>query len=371
MPSQPSDHPTGVGRFGMELSRQLMARQRNSYSLRSQFRQSQLDPAFTAMRTITAIKPVSKHAFEMIGSSLMAPFDRSVRTMDLVVNLDPLGLFLGAATRITIVHDLYFAAMPGLYSRFAVAKAWLLHHMVLGRSKVIVAISQSTARDIKRHFPHLAGRVRVILSDSTMRAVADSTWLTRLKALRFVLTVANATPNKNLETLAKAFCIAAATDPALMLVHAGRDGDDRMRRALAEHGYADRLIRYTGITDEELAALYQSALCLVVPSLYEGFCLPVIEAQRYGCPVLFADAPGTAEIGGDGGLRFDPRDIQGLAQLLQQVLHAPLLRAELRARGYRNAQRFSWERAAAAYEQLFEDVALGIPMMSPVDPPAV
>jgi hypothetical protein len=103
----------------------------------------------------------------------------------------------------------------------------------------------------------------------------------------------------------------------------------------------DRLVRQRGIADSALAALYQSARYLVTPSLYDGFCLSLLKVQRYGCPVLFANAHGTAEMGGVGGLRFDPLDVSALARLLDRVIDKPTLRSVMRARGYRNATRFS------------------------------
>lgn len=355
MPSQFCDHPSGVGRFGLALLYQLLRRNRYDYSLRSQFRIEDLNDDFRLISNVVTIGRVRRYAKDIVQSSLTARFNWVFRSSDLIVNMDPLGVFAGGRARITIVHDLYFATMPTLYNRFGVIKAWLIHHVVLSRSILIVAISQSTASDIKRHFPHLAKRVRVILSNSSMQAVPDPAWLGEWTNRCFVLAVANVTPNKNLETLGEAFCRVAAKHPDLLLVHVGSDAADRLARVMAKHGFGDRLIRQQGIADSALAALYQSARCLVTPSLYEGFCLPLLEAQRYGCPVLFANAPGTAEIGGIGGLRFDPLDVSALARLLDRVIHKRTLRSVLRARGYRNATRFSWERAAAEYEAVFAE----------------
>jgi glycosyltransferase involved in cell wall biosynthesis len=355
MPSQSRDQPSGIGRLGLEISHQLLKRSLHHYSLRSKFRITDLDDDFRSMRNVVTIGKVRPYAMDIVQSSLTAAFNSTFRSNDLIVNMDPLGAFAGGRARITIVHDLYFATMPTLYSRFGVIKAWLIHYVVLSRSIRIVTISQSTANDIKRHFPHLADRVRVILANSPMRAAPDPAWLGEWTNRRFVLAVANVTPNKNLETLGEAFCRVAAKYPDLLLVHVGSDAADRLAGVMAKHGFGDRLVRQRGIADSALAALYQSARCLVTPSLYEGFCLPLLEAQRYGCPVLFANAPGTAEIGGIGGLRFDPLDVSALARLLDRVIDKPTLRSVMRARGYRNATRFSWERAAAEYEAVFAE----------------
>lgn len=360
MPSQSPGQPTGVGRFGHELLRRLVANGHATYTLRSRFERHHLPGSLAESGRLIRIATPSSHAADMALSSLAAPvfFPRS--KFDVVVNVDPLGLFMGGGSRVTIVHDLYFAGIPGLYSRPVTAKAWALHHLVLSRSRFIIAISESTADDVRRFFPAVASRVRVILSDSTMDAEADEHWRATLEGKRFVLTVANAAPNKNLGSLARAFCRIAQTDPDLMLVHVGNDPQGLLSGAMAEGGMSARLIRHRGIGDPALAALYETALCLVVPSYYEGFCLPLVEAQRYGCPILFADSPGTAETGGIGGLSFKPDDLAGLTRCLDRVVSSATLRATMRSRGYRNAKRFSWERAARQYEEVFDAAARSI-----------
>ncbi len=122
-----------------------------------------------------------------------------------------------------------------------------------------------------------------------------------------------------------------------MLVHVGSDRHGLLSGIMADEGMSARLIRHSGIADSALAALYESALCLVVPSFYEGFCLPLVEAQRYGCPVLFADSPGTGETGGMGGVSFRPDDLAELAECLGRIVASAPLRATMRTSGHRNA----------------------------------
>src|SRR5207249_9190708 len=95
------------------------------------------------------------------------------------------------------------------------------------------------------------------------------------------------------------------------------------------------------VSDEELAALYRGARCLVYPSLYEGFGLPVIEAMACGTPVVTSRGGGTAEVAGDAAVLVDPLDIDAIAAGIEEALARP---DELRAKGLERAQAFSWDR---------------------------
>jgi glycosyltransferase involved in cell wall biosynthesis len=90
-----------------------------------------------------------------------------------------------------------------------------------------------------------------------------------------------------------------------------------------------------------------------VPSLYEGFCLPILEAQVCGCPVLCSNRPALPEIAGEGALLFDLTDAKALAESIVKVVQDRAVSESLRERGYKNASRFSWDNAACEYELVF------------------
>jgi glycosyltransferase involved in cell wall biosynthesis len=107
-------------------------------------------------------------------------------------------------------------------------------------------------------------------------------------------------------------------------------------------------VRFLGYCDRsELPALYRNAACLVFPSLFEGFGMPVLEAMACGCPVVCSNTTSLPEIAGDGAVLIDPLDHEALADGISGILQSPDLRRDLTARGTRQAARFSWRRHTA------------------------
>jgi glycosyltransferase involved in cell wall biosynthesis len=99
------------------------------------------------------------------------------------------------------------------------------------------------------------------------------------------------------------------------------------------------------VTDAELRALYEGASCFVLPSLYEGFGLPALEAMSCGCPVIASNTASLPEVCGDGALLCDPRDPKDIAARISFLLDQPGERERLRQRGMARAGEFTWRRS--------------------------
>jgi glycosyltransferase involved in cell wall biosynthesis len=110
----------------------------------------------------------------------------------------------------------------------------------------------------------------------------------------------------------------------------------------------ERVIFPDFVSDDDLPALYAGATLFVYPSLYEGFGLPVAEALACGAPVVCSNASSLPEVAGDAAFYFDPRDVDALANAMQRALTDESLQNDLRARGFAQAKKFSWDQAARA-----------------------
>jgi glycosyltransferase involved in cell wall biosynthesis len=118
----------------------------------------------------------------------------------------------------------------------------------------------------------------------------------------------------------------------------------------------DRVVFTGHISDDELACLYKGSDMFVLPSTYEGFGLPVLEAMGYGVPVISSNAASLPEVVGDAGLLFDPLDSEGLAQKMLELAGSDSLRAQLRAKGFERVKQFSWKKTAQQTLAVYKEV---------------
>lgn len=219
----------------------------------------------------------------------------------------------------------------------------------------VIAPSQFSARDVVRFFPHAEGKTRVVLlaaDDFTAGLTGDlPAWL---QGKRFVLSMGNTKPHKDLVTLLRAF--ASLADPELLLVLAGIDPGGYVASVLDDDPAATR-VRFTGaIDDDTLRALYANAAALAFPSRYEGFGLPPLEAMAFGTPVVTSSAASLPEVVGDAALVVSPGDVGALGDALARVLADASLAGRLSEAGRARAAAFTWQHTAEATLGIYREV---------------
>jgi glycosyltransferase involved in cell wall biosynthesis len=165
-------------------------------------------------------------------------------------------------------------------------------------------------------------------------------------------------PRKNIPGLLKAFKRLTREQRDIQLVLAGTVDTSFVDVAgeIAALGLATRVLQTGFVSDEQKAALYKGALALVFPSYYEGFGLPVLEAQSLGTPVLTSNTSSLPEISGKGALYVDPSSIEQIAGGMEKLLNEPV-RQELIRNGYENIKRFSWKTAAQQLDQVLKTLS--------------
>jgi glycosyltransferase involved in cell wall biosynthesis len=167
---------------------------------------------------------------------------------------------------------------------------------------------------------------------------------------KFALYVGGISPHKNLSSLLEALVLLNVEyQIKIPLVIVGK-ADGFHFQALKERveylKLSDR-VHFTGyVPDDELAALYSQAAIFVMPSLYEGFGLPLLEAMACGAPCAVSRTSSFPEIAGSAAVLFDPLNISSIAEAMHRVLCSDELRAELIKKAPRKAQSFSWENTA-------------------------
>ena len=225
----------------------------------------------------------------------------------------------------------------------------------LRRAHRIAALSKTTADDLVTRFPELSRKIEVIhpavdvedapgcSGEARAHAPADRPYVVMLGAHK---------RRKNLE-LAVAAAEQVGADKRLKLIVTGS----------VDRSYAD-LVRASAPTVElsgalsrnGLSALLAGATALLFPSRYEGFGLPIIEAMALGCPVLALDTPISREAGGCAA-RFLPDDPRAWADAIERLLDSRTEGEEMRQAGHENVARFSWDKAARQYSELFASLA--------------
>ena len=172
---------------------------------------------------------------------------------------------------------------------------------------------------------------------------------------RYMLSIGTAEPRKDLPGLVRAFDQAAGDLEGMGLVLVGQDGwgVDALEAAIATAAHRDRIIRLGYLDDAKLSSVLRGATALVYPSLYEGFGFPPLQAMTVGVPVIATTNASLVEVLGDAALLVEPRDSASLAHAMVAVSSHVALRRDLEIRGRRRAARYSWERCAADFEDLY------------------
>jgi len=353
MPSQFGGKPSGVARMAFCLIEALLKNPEFDYVLRSPWERRDLPTSLQAspLDVITIRRPPVMIA-DVIKQIVSMPIFCRRHDIDLLVNIDPFGAPTGARARVMIVHDLYFRVLPQQVSRREAFTTDIIYRLMLANHDRVVTVSDATKRDLSHHYPAGAARATTVHSAATLAPISPDVEGPEIEG-RYVLAVGNATLNKNFKVLAEAMASLHQVLPDVALVHVGSDPGESIGNVLSARRSTLRLVRLTGIDDNRLARLYRHAECLCVPSLYEGFCLPVLEAQGLGCPVVCSDRSATPEVAGRGAMTFDPEDPEMLSKKLHALLTNKELREKLVQQGLENQRSFSWTSAANQYEEIF------------------
>lgn len=174
---------------------------------------------------------------------------------------------------------------------------------------------------------------------------------------KYILFVGTLQPRKNVEKLVEAF--SKIKDKKIKLVVVGKKGWlwEGIVGAPERYKVTERVKFLDFVGDEDLPSLYKNATCFVLPSLYEGFGLPVLEAMQQGCPVLISNVSSLPEVGGDAAVYFDPENTDDIAKKIDQVLSDEKLRQEMIEKGYNQIKKFSWEKTARKTLEVLQELA--------------
>ncbi|MCL4374442.1 glycosyltransferase family 4 protein [Patescibacteria group bacterium] len=251
---------------------------------------------------------------------------------------------------ITTIHDLAFFYYP---NEFLGQDLYKLKHWTAAsvrRSRRVIAVSKTTKKDLLRFYHLPEDRIRVVYNGFEKNPVPRRTSQDAIprppNRYPYLLYVGTLQPRKNIETLIQAFAAIKHLYPHLQLYIVGKKGwqYEKVFSEIERLGIEDRVFVSGFVSDPQLAALYQNATCLVMPSFYEGFGLPVLEAMSFRCPVVSSFAASLPEVGADACLYFDPHSSSDLQEKLTMLMTDSQLRQELVRKGEQHIKQFSWNK---------------------------
>ncbi len=258
------------------------------------------------------------------------------------------------------LHDLIFQFDPDSHKPLNIAFLKTMMPRFLKAADAIIAVSECSKRDAVNLYGIPADKIRVIYEgvDPKFAPVTDPDRLSHVRAKyhlpdRFILHVGTIEPRKNLPLL---FEVAAQT--RYPVVVAGKLGwlTEPILAKVKELGVEDR-ITFTGfVADDDLPPLISAAAVLAMPSKYEGFGLPILEALACGTPVIASNTSSLPEVGGEAVLYASPEDLRAWVEGIDRAWADPQLRASLREQGFRQAAKFRWDVMAQQTLQVYHAV---------------
>jgi len=321
-----------------------------------------------------------KRALEENNNSHSISFFKSEEDIDRDIDIvhypyfDPFVLqhnFKKSYKKVVTIHDLTPLVFPEHFPVGIKGKLrWNINRQLVRNLDAVITDSISSQKDCLRFLPLSKEKVSVVylaadekfkkieLDEKEKQALVSKFKLPK----EFLLYVGDATWNKNLPNL-----LTAATEQNISLVLVGKT---LAQEKVLDHPWNKSLLQAREIikkskciysigfvTDEELTQLYNLANGLCMPSYYEGFGLPIVEAMQSGCPVLTSDKGSLSEVGGDAVLYVDPYNTASIAEGMKKLLTDSKVRFDLQKKGFVQAQKFSWGKTAQDTLRVYENIA--------------
>jgi len=260
--------------------------------------------------------------------------------------------------RIVTIHDVVHLRFPETMPLQGFLMERLLMRLSLASADRVVAVSHATRSEILRRYRVAPGKVRTVHSGVPPFPPSDEERPAFLRPNKYFLFVGTLEPRKNFERIFEAFERIGAADQGIHLVIAGASGwkNASFIQTLESHPLRP-FVHFTGYVSRGiLRGLYENALGLVFPSLYEGFGFPILEAMTTGAPVMTSNTASMPEIAGGAALLVNPYDVGEIARAMERLVGDAEMRKTLIRRGRTRSTAFEWRRAALEMSRLFKEV---------------
>jgi glycosyltransferase involved in cell wall biosynthesis len=291
--------------------------------------------------------------------------------VDIILHTHPgSAMIVQSCPTVTSILDVYPLRFPEQFGWAPYLAYKFIIPLALRRSKRCIAISQCTKEDAVNYFsiPNKKVEVIYLAASEIFKPIPKGAALNQVLRMygiegNYILYHGNKRPHKNLEGLVKSFCqLKKQSDFPYKLVITGEENPNELEfdssnlRKLVDKLGIRNEVHFTGrVSEGDLPFIYSGADLLVLPSYFEGFGLPALEAMACGTPVVASDRGALPEVILDAGLLVNPYDLDALGRNIQRVLEDERLRYSLIEKGLDRAKYFSWRSTAEKTLQILED----------------
>ncbi|MEO7046915.1 MAG: glycosyltransferase family 1 protein [Ferruginibacter sp.] len=282
---------------------------------------------------------------------------------DVFLTLTHYGPRFSRIPTIVSVMDLSFLHFPQTFKKNDLYQLTKWTEYSVRKAKKIITISNSSKDDIIKYYKVPSEKVNVVylgLKNLAMNEPSEKELSEFGVNKKFILFVGTLQPRKNISRLIESFAkLPQDIKSDYQLVIIGKKGwlFEEILEAPEKFGVSESVVFLDYVSDIDLPNFYKKAEIFVLPSLYEGFGLPILEAMRYGCPVIASNVSSLPEAGGDAALYFEPENTNDIKNIIEKVLTDNALREKMIVRGREHYKKFTWEKAAKQVLSTIEEVA--------------
>ena len=257
------------------------------------------------------------------------------------------------ATVVTI-HDLAWKTVPETMKPFGQFLDSFLMPKSIRIADKIIAVSNSTAQELYKEAPVVENKTMVIYEAASL--LQDNLEIFDFCEGKYLLFVGTIEPRKNLKRLLEAYALLSndIRDKYPLLIIGGKGWGSEDINLIIDYLNLKKFVKVLGyLTNKELVKFYSQAYLFVMPSLYEGFGLPILEAMSFGVPVVTSNTSSMPEIAGDCAILVNPRSISSIKEGIEQGLIDFKLRKKLSKASVERSKLFSWDKAANETMEVF------------------
>lgn len=273
------------------------------------------------------------------------------------------GVLFSKFPEVIVVLDVSYKHFPEMFKKRDLYKLSTWGRYSIKNASKLITISEASKNDIIKEYHIPEAKIEVV--HLGIKKVLSSRYqVLSMKELKekygvegkFILFVGTLQPRKNIARLIEAYSKLKTENLKLVIV--GRRGwkFEEILEAPKKFGVESSVTFLANVTDEDLPEFYKNAELFVLPSLYEGFGLPILEAMKYDCPVATSNVSSLPEAGGDAAFYFNPEDVDDIANAIEKVLSNRELRDSMIKKGHEQVKKFSWGKSAKEVLRVLEQV---------------